>query len=245
MNELDFSGKTVLVVGGSSGIGNGIAQSFRSRGAKVHVWGTRPSAADYARDDGSNLDGLQYSQVDVSDCDAIERFVPTFDRLDVLVLSQGTVLYGRREFEIDGFQKIIAVNLTSLMACSRKFHGMLKASGGSLIIISSMAAFRSTKGNPAYNASKTAAYGLTRTLGEAWAEDGIRVNGIAPGFVDTKLTKVTTENPKRRTGVEQRIPLKRLGTPDDIAGAALFLASPLASYVIGQTIVVDGGLILA
>lgn len=131
------------------------------------------------------------------------------------------------------------------MACSQKFHAMLKDSKGSLLIISSMAAFRSTKGNPAYNASKTGAYGLTRTLGEAWAEDDIRVNGIAPGFVDTKLTKVTTCNAKRREGVEQRVPLKRLGTPADIAGAALFLASPLAAYIVGQTLVVDGGLTLA
>ena len=98
---------------------------------------------------------------------------------------------------------------------------------GSLIIVSSTAAYHSTKGNPAYNASKTGAMGLTRTLGEAWAEDGIRVNGIAPGLVDTKMTKVTTANPKRLEGAIERIPLKRLGTPADMAGAALFLASPL------------------
>jgi 3-oxoacyl-[acyl-carrier protein] reductase len=120
----------------------------------------------------------------------------------------------------------------------------LKASKGSLIIISSVAAFHSTKGNPAYNASKTGAYGLTRTLAQAWAEDGIRVNGIAPGLVDTKLTKVTTDNPKRREATIANIPLKRFGTPEDMAGAALFLASPLASYVTGQTLIVDGGLIL-
>ena len=245
MNELDFGDKVVLVVGGSSGIGNGIAQAFRTKGADVHVWGTRANASEYAGEQGSDLTGLQYAQLDVSDFGAIEGFVPAFKRLDVLVLSQGIVLYGRREFEINGFQKIVAVNLNSLMACSQKFHPMLKDSKGSLIIISSMAAFRSTKGNPAYNASKTGAYGLTRTLGEAWAEDDIRVNGIAPGFVDTKLTKVTTANAKRREAVEQRVPLKRLGTPADIAGAALFLASPLASYVIGQTLVVDGGLTLA
>ena len=130
------------------------------------------------------------------------------------------------------------------MACAGKFHGMLSASKGSLIIVSSTAAFHSTKGNPAYNASKSGAVGLTRTLGEAWAEDGIRVNGIAPGLVDTKMTKVTTDNPKRLEGAIERIPLKRLGTPADMAGAALFLASPLAAYVVGQTLVVDGGLIL-
>src|ERR1700709_2099512 len=108
----------------------------------------------------------------------------------------------------------------------------------------STAAYHATKGNPSYNASKTGAVGLTRTLGEAWAEDGIRVNGIAPGLVDTKLTKVTTANPVRLGGAGQNIPLRRLGTPADMAGAALFLASPLASYIVGQTIVVDGGLIL-
>ena len=117
-------------------------------------------------------------------------------------------------------------------------------SRGTLIIVSSTAAYHSTMGNPAYNASKTGAMGLTRTLGEAFAGDGIRVNGIAPGLVDTKMTKVTTANPKRLEGALQRIPLGRLGTPEDMAGAALFLASPLSSYIVGQTIIVDGGLIL-
>jgi 3-oxoacyl-[acyl-carrier protein] reductase len=244
MNELDFSGKQVLVVGGSSGIGNGIAQAFRAKGAQVHVCGTRATAGEYPADEGSHLEGLQYSQLDVSNSQAIETFKPSFDRLDVLVLAQGAVIYRRGEFEMDGFRKVLEVNLMSLMACATKFQAMLSASRGSLIIVSSTAAYHSTKGNPAYNASKTGAMGLTRTLGEAWAEHCIRVNGIAPGLVDTKMTKVTTQNPKRLEGAIERIPLKRLGTPADMAGAALFLASPLSSYIIGQTLVVDGGLIL-
>jgi 3-oxoacyl-[acyl-carrier protein] reductase len=245
MNDLDFSGRTVLVVGGSSGIGNGIARGFRARGAEVHVWGTRPDANDYSRAEGCDLEGLHYAQVDVAAETAIADHVPAFERLDVLVLSQGAVLYSRAEFAMPGFRKVIEVNLMSLMACSVKFREMLRASRGSLIIVSSTAAFHSTKGNPAYNASKAAAVGLTRTLGEAWADDGIRVNGVAPGLVDTKMTKVTTQNAKRLEGALGHIPLKRLGTPADMAGAALFLASPLASYIVGQTIVVDGGLILA
>jgi 3-oxoacyl-[acyl-carrier protein] reductase len=244
MNELDFSGKHMLVVGGSSGIGNGIAQSFRAKGAQVHVCGTRASASDYSADEGSHLDGLQYSRLDVSDPAAIEQFKPPFDRLDVLVLAQGAVIYRRGEFEMDGFRKVLEVNLMSLMACATKFHAMLSAARGSLIIVSSTAAYHSTMGNPAYNASKTGAVGLTRTLGQAWAENGIRVNGIAPGLVDTKMTRVTTQNPKRLEGAIERIPLRRLGTPADMAGAALFLASPLSSYIVGQTLVVDGGLIL-
>ncbi len=243
-DPLDFSGRTVLVAGGSSGIGNGIAQAFRRHGADVHVWGTRANASDYRSDDGSDLSGLHYAQVDVSDFDAIERWPAPFARLGVLVLSQGTVIYKRGEFRMDGFQKVVDVNLNSLMACALKFHGLLAAAKGALITISSTAAYHSTRGNPAYNASKTGAVGLTRTLGEAWAGDGIRVNGIAPGLVDTKLTKVTTGNPERLQASLQGIPLKRLGTPEDMAGVALFLASPLAAYVVGQTIPVDGGLIL-
>jgi 3-oxoacyl-[acyl-carrier protein] reductase len=244
MNELDFSGKNVLVVGGSSGIGNGIAQAFRAKGAAVHVCGTRATANDYSPEEGSNLEGLCYAQLDVGDAAAVEAFAPSFDKLDVLVQAQGAVIYKRGEFAMPGFRRVLEVNLVSLMACGIKFHEMLKASGGALILVSSTAAYHSTKGNPAYNASKTGAVGLTRTLGEAWAEDGIRVNGIAPGLVDTKMTKVTTSNPKRLEGAVQKIPLRRLGTPADMAGAALFLASPLASYIVGQTIVVDGGLIL-
>jgi 3-oxoacyl-[acyl-carrier protein] reductase len=244
MNELDFSGKQVLVVGGSSGIGNGIAQAFRARRARVSVCGTRACAADYSVDEGSELGGLDYIRLDVSDPAAIDNFHPGFDRLDVLVLAQGAVIYRRGEFEMAGFRKVLEVNLISLMACATRFHPMLSAAKGSLIIVSSTAAYHSTKGNPAYNASKTGAVGLTRTLGEAWASDGIRVNGIAPGLVDTKMTKVTTANPKRLDGALERIPLGRLGTPADMAGAALYLASPLASYVVGQTLVVDGGLIL-
>jgi 3-oxoacyl-[acyl-carrier protein] reductase len=244
MNELDFSGKQILVIGGSSGIGNGIAQAFRARGARVLVCGTRANAADYSKTEGSDLEGLDYAQLNVGDARAIEAFAPGFDRLDVLVLAQGAVIYRRGEFEMEGFRKVLEVNLISLMACAATFHPMLKAAKGSLIIVSSTAAYHATKGNPAYNASKTGAVGLTRTLAQAWAEDGIRVNGIAPGLVDTKMTKVTTANPKRLEGAIEKIPLKRLGTPADMAGAALFLASPLASYIAGHTLVVDGGLIL-
>jgi len=243
--SLDFGGKAVLVVGGSSGIGNGIAQAFRAHGAAVRVWGTRATAAAYAGEPGSDLEGLGYAQVDLADPAAIDRTGPTPSKLDVLVLSQGVVLYQRGEYDPGGFRSVVDVNLNSVMHCALKFHTALKAAGGALIVISSTAAFHATRGNPAYNASKAGLVGLVRTLGEAWAADGVRVNGIAPGLVDTKMTKVTTEHPKRLAAALARIPLKRLGTPQDMAGVALFLASPLAAYVVGQTLPVDGGLILA
>lgn len=244
MNELDFTGRTVLVVGGSSGIGNGIAHAFRARGADVHVWGTRATADDYAGTEGSDLAGLAYACVDVGDPAAIES-APLPDALDVLVLSQGTVLYRQGEFQQAGWDRVMAVNLDSVMNCSNKCRPLLRAAHGSMIIVSSVSGFRSNKGNPAYAASKAGAVSLTRTLGEAFAPEGIRVNGIAPGLVDTKLTKVTTEHPKRREMALAAIPVGRMGTPGDMAGAALFLASPLAAYVVGQTLVVDGGLTLS
>lgn len=244
MNELNFGGKTVLVVGGSSGIGNGMAQRFRAHGAHVHVTGTKTAASDYAAS-GSDLDGLGYAQLDVTGPDGIDRFQPDFDRLDVLILSQGYVMYRRAEFERRGWDRVMDINLNSLMHCARRFKPMLSAANGSLIIISSIMGFRSSVGNPAYAASKAGAVSLTMTLGEAWAAEGVRVNGIAPGIVETKLTAATTENPQRREATLAAIPLRRFGTPDDIAGAALFLASPLSAYIVGQTLTVDGGMLLS
>lgn len=244
MSDLDFTGRTALVVGGSSGIGNGIAHAFKDRGATVHVWGSRP-ASSYRAEEGSNLSGLAFAQVDVADFEALEAYAPPFDALDVLVLCQGTVLYQRQEFERAGWDRVMDVNINSVMACATKFRAMLAAAKGALILVSSVAGFTATRGNPAYSASKHAAVGLTKTLGEAWAGEGIRVNGIAPGLVDTKLTKVTTEHPARLEASLRAIPQGRVGTPDDMAGAVLFLASPLASYVCGQTLIVDGGLSLS
>ena len=242
-NPLDFSDKSVLVVGGSSGMGNGIAQAFRRHGAQVQVWGTRASAADYQGQAGSDLQGLSYAQVDVSDFEAV-RAAPALAALDVLVLCQGTVAYGREEFRIDTFRRVIDVNLNSLMACAEKFRDALAARQGSLITISSVGGLRATRGNPAYAASKAGAIHLTHTLAQAWAHKGIRVNGVAPGLVDTKLTKVTMDDAERLRERLAGIPAGRLGTPDDMAGACLYLASSLASYVMGQTIVVDGGRML-
>jgi len=245
IDDTDFSGRRVLAVGGSSGIGNGIAQAFRARGAAVAVWGTRASAGDYDPAGGSDLSGLAYAGVDVGDPDAIEAApAPFADGLDVLVLCQGTVVYKRGEFERPGWDRVMAVNLDSLMHCARRFKPALTESRGSVIIVSSISGLKANIGNPAYAASKAGAISLTKTLGQAWAPEGVRVNGLAPGLVETKLTKVTTANPERLAGALATIPQRRMGTPADMAGAALFLASPLAAYVTGHTLVVDGGLSL-
>lgn len=243
-NDTDFTGSYVLVVGGSSGIGNGIAHGFRQRGAEVHVWGTRAQVADYAAADGSDLDGLGYTCVDVSDPDAIENAPAPFTQIDVLVLCQGTVVYRRGEFERPGWDRVMAVNLDSLMHIARRFKPLLLESRGSVIIVSSISGLKANIGNPAYAASKAGAISLTKTLGQAWAPEGIRVNGLAPGLVDTKLTQVTIQSPERLAGAIATIPQRRMGLPADMAGAAIFLASPLAAYVTGHTLIVDGGLSL-
>lgn len=243
MDDLDFAGREILVVGGSSGIGNAIAQAFRQAGGRVHVWGTRGAAADYAGEQGSDLEGLVYHRVDVGMAGAVEAWPAPFDRLDVLVLSQGITL-GEEEMGEAGFRRVVEVNLVSLMACAIKFHAPLEAAGGALIIMGSAAAFHATPGVPAYNASKAGALGLTRTLARQFAPDGIRVNAIAPGYVPTRLNRGLTADDKRREAALARIPLGRFGTAQEIAGIALFLASPLAAYVVGQTILADGGMLL-
>jgi 3-oxoacyl-[acyl-carrier protein] reductase len=240
-NTVRLDRQTALVVGGSSGIGNGIAQLFRAQGASVHVWGTRASATDYENEAGSDLEGLSFSKVDVTDATQVEGWRPPFERLDLLVLAQGAAVYRRKEFEMETFRRVVDVNLNSVMHCCVKLLPLLRPARGSILIISSIGAFKSVIGNPAYAASKAGVVGLTRTLGDAWGREGVRVNGIAPGMIATKMTEVTTGNPERLKGVLETISLGRLGLPADIANAALFLVSPLAAYITGTTLTVDGG----
>lgn len=240
-NVLSLEGKTALVVGGSSGIGNGIAQLFRAQGASVHVSGTRATPGDYADEQGSRLEGLSYSRLDVSDAQAIDMWSPPLERLDILVLAQGAVVYRRKEFEMETFRRVMEINLMSVMHLCTKFFPSIKDAAGSMIIIGSIGAFKSVIGNPAYAASKAGVFGLARTLGDAWGREGVRVNGIAPGMIATKMTKVTTDHPDRLQAAIDSSSLGRLGLPQDVANMALFLVSPLASYITGQTLVVDGG----
>lgn len=240
-NPLDFSGKTVLVIGGTSGIGNGIAHGFLERGATVHVTGTRQNADDYSESEGSVVAGLEFHSLDVADRAALDAFYWP-ERLDVVVLCQGIARYNREEFSREGWDEVMAVNLDSLLDCANAVRGKLADSGGSLLIVSSVGGYRGLIGNPAYGASKAAAISMVKSLGVAFAAEGIRVNGIAPGYVHTKINDAFLGNEKFRDATIASTPRGRLGLPQDMAGVALFLASPLADYVVGQTISVDGGL---
>jgi len=235
-NPLDFSGKRVLVTGGSNGIGNGIARAFREAGASVTITGTRPADA-YDTD----MADMTYRQIDLGDDEAVHDLALAVGQLDVLVNNAGMVIYKRKEFETETFRKVLDVNLTAAMTLANLTKPGLAATGGSIINISSLTGFFASTGNPAYGASKAAMIQLTKTLAAAWARDGVRVNCIAPGWIATKMTEVSQTRPAINDAIIARTPMGRWGTPEDIAGVALFLASPLAAYTTGETISVDGG----
>lgn len=236
MFKLDFTGKTVLVTGGSAGIGNAIAGMFRDAGATVTVTGTQ-ARTSYE----SDFTGLTFRQLDVADDAAVKALAADMPALDVLVNNAGTVLYRRAEYELANFRRVLDINLTSVLHLCTLFHERLKAARGSVVNISSLAGSFGTFGNPAYGASKAGVIQLTQTLAVAWGKDGIRVNAVAPGYVATKITAVSKNNPKIDQGIVQRTPIGRWIEATEIAGAVLWLASPLASGVNGQNIAVDGG----
>lgn len=242
--SIDFNKKNVLVIGGSSGIGRGIAESFINYNANVCITGTRDSINNYEENISKNIEKCNYQQLDLSNHDNLKKIDLPFNNLDYLICSQGIVAYKRKEFEMDTFKKVVDLNLNSIMASCSFFQEKLSQSNGSIIIIGSGASYHSVKGNPAYSASKGGLLTLIKTLAEAWAENNIRVNGIAPGFVATKLTEVTYKNEKRYEDTLRSIPLGRWGTPNDMGELACFLCSSGASYITGQMITSDGGMSL-
>ena len=236
MAAFDFSGRQVLVSGGSSGIGNAIARAFRDGGATVTITGTQEEDS-YE----SDLSGLRYHRLDLADEDAAAALVAGLARLDVLVNNAGMVEYRRREYQTPIFRRVLDVNLTGPMLLSTLAYEKLRFARGNIVNVASLSAFFGNKGNPAYGASKAGLVQLTRSLAVAWGPDGIRVNAIAPGYVETKLTQVSKQNAAIDAGIVARTPLGRWGTGEEMANAVLFLASELASFVTGATLTVDGG----
>lgn len=232
----DFSGRGVLVVGGSGGIGSAIGRAFRDAGAGVTVTGLQAEASAYDVD----LSGMAFRQLDVLDHPAITRLADGIEALDVLVNCAGISRPGE-EYEPDIFDQVVDIHLGGPFRMATALHGKLKASRGSVINIASMTSFFAWPRVPGYGAGKAAIVQLTKTLATAWAGEGIRVNAIAPGWIVTKLTAGIRELPEVEARILARTPMGRWGEAEEVAGAALFLASPAAGFITGVTLPVDGG----
>ncbi|WP_293351677.1 SDR family oxidoreductase [Phenylobacterium sp.] len=237
MAALFDPGVRVLVTGGASGIGAGLSRAFAAAGCQVTATGlsqTELNAADAG-------DGTTLKLLDVRDDTAIAAVMATFERLDVVVNCAGVAFHQREEFDPAVFATVLDVNLTGTMRVSAAARPLLAANSGAILTLASMNSFFGAPGAPGYASSKGGVVQLTKSLAIAWARDGIRVNAIAPGGIETPMTAALRASEHASKRALDRTPMRRWGTPDDLAGAALFLASPAAAFVTGAVLTVDGG----
>jgi 3-oxoacyl-[acyl-carrier protein] reductase len=232
--RFDFSGANVLVTGGSNGIGHAIATGFRDAGARVTITGTR---ADGVYD--TDFSGLSYHALDMRDAAGIAALAAALPNLDVLVNCAGQARFN--EYKPDVFEETVAVNLTGSFRMANAVLPQLKASRGSVINIASMTSYFGMSLIPGYGASKAGVLQLTKTLAEAWASDGVRVNAIAPGWVETNMTAPAQSNPDFDAKIVAHTPMKRWAKPAEMAGTVLFLCSDAAAFITGVTVPIDGG----
>lgn len=230
-----FSGKHVLVTGATSGIGLAIAKAFVALGARV-----TGTASNSPKAEALAVEGVMPFIGDVTDGGAMQRLVDTCGDLDVLVNNAGIV---RRveEYQWDTFQKVMDVNLNGTARLSFLTRRRLADRKGSIINIASMLSTFGDPLVPAYAASKGAVTQLTKSLAIAYAADGVRVNAIAPGWIETPLTQPLVDNASSSGSIVGRTPMGRWGNPVEIAEGAIFLASPAASFMTGATLTIDGG----
>lgn len=236
----DYRGAHVLVTGGTSGIGAGIAAAYREAGAEVTITGTRADASGYDGD----FSGFRYLQLSVEDNAGIERVAASLPRLDILVNNAGGNFAAQNEYEPEVFERAVRVNLLGAYrmahACRPKLAASKLAGGASVIGIASMTSYFGVEVVPGYGAAKGGIVQLTKTLAIAWAKDRIRANAVAAGLIRSRMTEYflsTADSEASRL----RTPMQRFGTPQDVAGAVLFLTSEAAGFITGQTLPVDGG----
>jgi NAD(P)-dependent dehydrogenase (short-subunit alcohol dehydrogenase family) len=228
--------KQALITGGARGIGFGMAEAMLAAGYGVTVTGvTAEEVAAVPR-----RDGLRAVMLDVTSDAQVATCVGGLERLDALINCAGIVLRDGQEFTIEGFQRVIDVNLTGTMRMCVAARPLLEKQGGAIVNTASVWSFFGGGLVPAYTASKGGVAQLTKALAVAWAPD-IRVNAIAPGWIETELTKGARADPARSDAIVARTPFGRWGRPDDIGGAAVFLCSEAAGFITGTVLPVDGG----
>ncbi|MEQ9462392.1 MAG: SDR family oxidoreductase [Haliea sp.] len=245
--HFDFSGARILVTGGTSGIGAGIAAAYLAAGAEVTITGTRASARDYDTD----LSDYRYLQLDVEDPAQVDAVAQAQTQLDVLVNNAGIALpsLGLDEWDPDNFGRAVNIHLVSGFRLARGCRDALRASelagGASVIGIASMSSYFGMGIIPGYGAGKTGLLGVTRAMAVEWGPLGIRANCVAVGLCESRMTAATIANPEWSAPTMARTPLGRHGTPEDVAGAVLFLSSAQAGWITGQTLPIDGGYTVA
>lgn len=235
--------RRVFISGASSGIGEAIAQAFQLDGAQVIATGATEQEVQRAASVADNK-GIDFRVLDVRDDAQVQSMVKGIGELDVVVNCAG-VIQRSLELEAEAFARTVDINLNGTMRVCAAAREGLKARRGCIVNTASMLSFFGGGLVPGYSASKGGVAQLTKSLAIAYADDGIRVNAVAPGWIATPLTQALQDDPQRAAPILARTPMKRWGTPADIAGPVMFLASPQAQFVTGVILPVDGGYLIS
>ena len=233
----------IFITGATSGIGEAIAQAFVRDGAQVIATGATEQEVQKASALANNK-GIDFRVLDVRDDAAVQSMVKGIGELDVVVNCAG-VIQRSLELEAEAFARTIDINLNGTMRVCAAAREGLKARRGCIVNTASMLSFFGGGLVPGYSASKGGVAQLTKSLAIAYADDGIRVNAVAPGWITTPLTQALQDDPQRAAPILARTPMKRWGAPADIAGPVMFLSSAQAQFVTGVILPVDGGYLIS
>ncbi len=242
----DLHGKTALVTGGNRGLGGAMAEGLAKAGADIAIVGRKPDAGVLSRIAGHGV-RAEFFPFDLADTEKIPELVAAvkaaFGRIDILVNNAGMQKrHKAAEFPKSDWDQVMAVNMNAVFfLCQSVGKLMLEQGSGKIINIASLLSFQGGLTVPAYAASKGAVMQFTKSLSNEWAGRGVNVNCIAPGYMDTEMNEALMADPTRSRQIMERIPAGRWGKPEDMVGAAIYLASRASDYVNGSVLVVDGG----